>query len=115
MPGQISIGDRGQNYIGGNKNKGRGDPALSCPGRKVLQSAQRLDARLAVSTPSAVSEATSHAMSETATAEMCETYAAIRAAQAPHAAAEAMVEAVVVRVPAIKYGGVAVIAVIIPA
>ena len=82
---------------------------------------------LAVSAPSAVSEAASHGMSQTgtsemgaasetgATPEMCETYAAIRVAKATHAVAEAMVEAVVVRVLAIKYGGVAVIAVIIPA
>jgi hypothetical protein len=69
---------------------------------------------LAVPTASAMSKAASHAMAEAATSEMSETYAVTHAVvQATHAAmAEAMIEGAVVRVPAIKYVGVAVIAVI---
>jgi len=61
-----------------------------------------------------MSKAASHAMAEAATAEMSETYAVTHAVvQATHAVmAEAMIEGAVVRVPAIKYVGVAVIAVI---
>ena len=54
-----------------------------------------------------------HAMGETVAAEMGNTYAAIHAAQAAHTVAQTMIEAAVVGV-AIKYGGVAVIGVIIP-
>jgi len=50
-----------------------------------------------------------HTMLETAAPEMGDTYAATHVAQATHAMAEAMTEATVVRVPAIKYGGVSVI------
>jgi hypothetical protein len=74
-----------------------------------------------------MSKAASHAMAEAATAEMADTYDAVEthavvddappgthaAVQATHASmAEAMIERAVVRVPAIKYVGVAVIAVI---
>ena len=55
-----------------------------------------------------------HTVRETATPEVGDTYAPIHATQATHAVAEAMIEAAVVRVPAIKHGGVAV-AVITPA
>jgi hypothetical protein len=54
-----------------------------------------------------------HTVRETATSEMGDTYAAIHAAQAAHTVAQTMIEAAVVGV-AIKYGGVAVIGVIIP-
>jgi hypothetical protein len=80
-----------------------------------------------VPTASAMSKAASHAMAEAATAEMADTYdAAVEThavvddappgthamGEATHAAmAEAMIEGAVVRVPAIKYVGVAVIAV----
>jgi len=55
-----------------------------------------------------------HTVRETATPEVGDTYAPIHATQATHAVAEAMIEAAVVRVPAIKHGGVAVVAVITP-
>ena len=54
-----------------------------------------------------------HTVRETATSEMGDTYAAIHAAQAAHTVAQTMIQAAVVGV-AIKYGGVAVIGVIIP-
>ena len=54
-----------------------------------------------------------HTVRETATSEMGDTYAAIHAAQAAHTVAQTMIEAAVVGV-ATKYGGVAVIGVIIP-
>jgi hypothetical protein len=56
-----------------------------------------------------------HAVGETATSKMGDTYAAAHVAQATHAVTQAMIEAAVVRLPAIKYGGVAVIAEIIRA
>jgi hypothetical protein len=56
-----------------------------------------------------------HAMTETVTSEMSGTYAAAHVAQAIHAVADAVSEAAVVRLPAIKYGGVAVIAKVIRA
>jgi hypothetical protein len=56
-----------------------------------------------------------HAVGETATPKMGDTYAAAHVAQATHAVTQAMIEAAVVRLPAIKYGGVAVIAEIIRA
>ena len=57
-----------------------------------------------------------HTVRETATSEMGNTYAAIHAAQAAHTVAQTMIEAaVVIRVPAIKYCGVAIVAVITPA
>jgi hypothetical protein len=67
-----------------------------------------------------MSKAATHAMAETTTAEMADTYDAVVETHAviddappgTHAMAEAMIKGAVVRVPAIKYVGVAVIAVI---
>jgi hypothetical protein len=56
-----------------------------------------------------------HAVGETATSKMGDAYAAAHVAQATHAVTQAMIEAAVVRLPAIKYGGVAIIAEIIRA
>jgi hypothetical protein len=64
-----------------------------------------------------VIETATHTVRETAASEMGDTYAAAHVVvQATHAMPEAMIEAAVVRMPAIKYGGVAVVATVpIPA
>jgi hypothetical protein len=81
-------------------------------GKSALAVPTASEAATAMETP----ETTTHAVRETATPEMGDTYAAAHAVvQATHTTAEAMIAAAVVRMPAIKYGGVAVITVILPA
>ena len=78
---------------------------------------------LTVPTAAAMSKAATHAMAETTTAEMADPYDAVVETHAviddvptgARAMAEAVAEAIVVRVLAIKYRGIAVIAVIIAA
>ena len=96
----------------GDKKKGRRDPALSALAVPTASEAATVEAAtMEAADTSDMGDA--HTVRETATSEMGDTYAAIHAAQAAHTVAQTMIEAAVVGV-AIKYGGVAVIGVIIP-
>jgi hypothetical protein len=106
----------------GDKKKGRRDPALSALAVPTASEAATVEAATMEAATMEAADTSdmrdAHTVRETATSKMSDMgdtdAATIHVAHAAHAVAEAMTEAAVVRVAA-KYGGVAVIPVIISA